>query len=157
MTTSTWAAQRAITAEHEAAHALLYLLHGYPIHRIEIEPDMITLSTPEPTMRPTRDLAVISMAGMVIEARHRDDFDLNAEMAEACEWVEYGDDPAELGDMEVFATHPWLAHAAFRSASLYLEEHRDDHERLTAALMASDGHLTGADVAALDLAVTRHS
>jgi len=30
-----------------------------------------------------------------------------------------------------------------------VEEPRDDHERLTAAVMASDVHLIGADVAAL--------
>lgn len=36
-----------------------------------------------------------------------------------------------------------------RSPDVPVEEPRDDHERLTAAVMASDVHLIGADVAAL--------
>jgi hypothetical protein len=95
------------------------------------------------------------MAGMVIESRYRPHVELDAEVAEACDWVADGEDPPELRDMELFARFPWTAHDALRRARIYLSEHRDDHERLTAALMASDGHLNGADAAARGLSVAQ--
>jgi len=149
--------QREVTAAHEAAHAICYLAFDYPIHHIEIEPDCVTRSTPTPVRRPVWDLAVVSMAGMVIEGQHRKHFDLDAEIAQAVEWVEGGEDPSELGDMELFATYPGLAHSAFGVATHLLRQFAQDHVCLTEALLCSSGSMSGDDVEALALDVDRQS
>jgi hypothetical protein len=141
-------AQRPITAEHEAAHAILYLAYGYPLHLVEIEPNCFTQSTPSPVVRDALDLTVITMAGIVVEGRYREQ-DLDAELLEAFEWVAFGEEPEDLGDWEIFTRFPNLTHRAYRLAHDLLDQLRKPHEALTAALLASTGRMTGNEVMAL--------
>lgn len=145
--------QRAITAEHEAAHAVAYLACGYPLHRVEVKPEQVTVSTPEPERRPLFEMLVVSIAGLAIESRYRH-FALAEEVAEAIDWHENGEDVDELGDIAPFVEHPDLAEHAYRAASLLLDAHADLHAEIADAVFER-GTLSAADLAALPLTGAR--
>lgn len=137
---------RQITAEHEAAHATAYLALGYPIHRVEIEPEGFTLSTPRPALRPLRDVAIITAAGLVIESRHGT-IPMHEQLEETITLVEEGWLASELGDLGFFAEHPHLLTSSLREAEALLETHNAYHQRVTETLLAR-GFLTATTIPA---------
>ena len=140
--------QRQVTAEHEAAHVIAYLTSGLPVWRVQIEPHGLTQQAPEPVPTDAWKLAVVSIAGVVIEDRYVHQ-PLASRVAEAVEWVEF-EDPAELGDMAIFAEHPELADAAYGVAVELLRIYKAEHAEIVAALLRQ-GQLSGDDLAALPL------
>ena len=88
------------------------------------------------------------MAGVVVEDRYQPQ-DLEDRLEEVREWVLDGEDPEDLGDMAIFAKYPRFADDAYRDAFDLLDDYREAHEVLTAALLASTGRMTGPEVMAL--------
>lgn len=137
---------RGITAEHEAAHATVYLALGYPIHRIEIEPDALTQSSPIPVPRPVRDMAPIYAAGLIVEERYGVRT-IDDTVAEAAQDFEDGLDLGELGDEGFFVRYPAMLHVAVATARDLLQRNAALHQAITAALLTGDGVMTGDDLA----------
>lgn len=132
---------RVITAEHEAAHVVAYLVTGCGFHLSQISPLPLTQAAPGPVRRDIFTIAIVSIAGQVVEdAAHeylgRPIPPLVERVAEAVEWVESGEDAEELGDWSVFAVSPALAEVAYAQAALMLERFADAHAEIADALIA---------------------
>lgn len=142
--------QRAITAEHEAAHVVAYLAMGCGFHHAEVEPDCYTEATPEPVLRDEYTIAVTSIAGIVVEDRYRQ-VPLAQRVVDAVEWAEEcDDDPSGLDDMEIFGRHPEMATASYQHAEMILAGFAGAHAEIADALYER-GHLDRDDLAALPL------
>ena len=150
----------AVTAEHEAAHAAVYLSQDVEISLVDAGDDPITVVA-HPRPRPVLDDAVVAMAGPLVEARYRE-FDFAREVAELSEFLEeeglaWGDSGWAWGeqntDLAIFTKHPNLLSIARELAKIKLELFADLHREITEALLeAPDHRLTGKDLDLLPLA-----
>lgn len=125
--------QRRITAEHEAAHAIVYLAYGFQVKRISV-PDAATYRRPAPIE--AHDEVEVLMAGVVIEDRHAPR-DLRQRVADLVDYLDLeGDEGADsLGDLYVaWRIDPEYIEHGYRNAARILGEHEDSHRHLTDAL-----------------------
>lgn len=145
--------QLRVTVEHEAAHAVIYLLQGEAIAEINAGNDWITRPA-NPRMRPGHQVATVCVAGPLVDLHHGGQ-ELHAKLAEYMEFIEdEGMDTGEAGDdLAIFVGHPELLDPAIATATFQLELFKDMHSELADALWAAPDHrLNFADILALPLA-----
>lgn len=125
------ATHREIAAQHEAAHVVLYLALGYPIHSVEIFDDHtgLTLSRPEPFMIDPYNHAAIKMAGVAIEDRY---VYIGVEDRVAAQ-----DEEGDVAGLTV-----GMANYGLTVANTILERYEAAHLALSAEL-AEQGRMTG--------------
>lgn len=126
--------QLRVAAEHEAAHAVMYIELGFGVHVCEIyEPGTgFTSSSPHPVPMSVWDRAVIHVAGPLIEDRYQ-----LTPLRERWLRAQIDSDGGDLSGV------PWeMVPAAYKAAQIILDMRRAVHERIAAAVY--DRHsLTG--------------
>lgn len=149
--------QRVVTAEHEAAHVVAYIVTGCGFHYAEAFPNRFTMSAPWPVERDNYTLAVVNMAGQVVEDSALDCLGqplipLAERVAEAVELVESGDmTPEDLGDWGPVSLQPKIVERAYAQAAAILGRHADAHAEIADFLIAH-GSLDREQLLALPLA-----
>lgn len=145
--------QRRITAEHEAAHAVLYIDLGCGLYEAVLEDDFegSTRSSPKPRSMPGWDYAAISAAGVVIEDRYVFQPLEQRWAAENDDAYDDGYDDEDGGDLYGI---PWgLALTGYQQACITLDRLADMHRAIADALY-EHSRVTADDVRALGYEVT---
>lgn len=140
--------QRVVTAEHEAAHAIVYMALGYKVRSISI-PDSLTLGPGD--MIDSLHNASICMAGLVVEDRYAPQ-DLQDRIREGYEYLET--DPWDEDGLshDLIRAGRGLEEYGYVTAKAWLDRYADAHSILTQALLAK-GELSHDDILALGLEV----